>query len=136
LPVKLRGPFFLSKPWGDLVSFKILAGAVLLAFSASLLVPLSASAQFVQPGARTTTIQIEYHEPVPADGDLAAVRIKIYAQVQKDCDEAAKAFQMRCTVNSLNFNDPRNVGMQTPFVVVAHAQLTLFGETKPAGTSN
>ena len=118
------------------MSFKILAGAAVLAVSAALVFPVSGSAQLVPPGTRTTSIQIEYHEPVPIDGDMGAVRVKIYAQVQKDCEEAAKAFQMRCTVNSLNFNDPRNVGMQTPFVVVAHAQLTLFAEAKSTGPSN
>ncbi|HXP73565.1 MAG TPA: hypothetical protein VN823_05415 [Stellaceae bacterium] len=44
---------------------------------------------------------------------------------------------MRCTVNSMNFNDPRNVAMQGPAIMVAHAQLTLFGDSKPAsGSSN
>lgn len=114
---------------------KIVAGAVLLTLSTSVMLPPSAFAQLI-PATRTTTIQIEYHEPIPLDGDMSAVRSKIYAQVQKDCEEASKAFQMRCTVNSLNFNDPRNVGMQAPSIVVAHAQLTLFGETKPAGSSN
>lgn len=116
--------------------FRTLAGAALLTLSASLLVPAGGMAQLVPPGTRMTTIQIEYHEPVPADGDMGAVRTKIYAQVQKDCEEAAKAFQMRCAVNSLNFNDPRNVGMQTPYLVVAHAQLTLFAEPKSGGSSN
>jgi hypothetical protein len=120
---------------GDLVIPKTMAGAALLALATTLVLPPSASAQAIQ-GTRTTTIQIEYHEPVPVDGDRGAVRTKIYAQVQKDCEEAAKAFQMRCTVNSLSFSDPRNAGMQTPFVAIAHAQLTLFGEAKPAGGSN
>ena len=112
------------------------ASAVLLALAMCVLFSASGSAQLV-PATRTTTIQIEYHEPFPIDGDMSAVRSEIYAQVQKDCEEAAKAFQMRCTVNSLNFNDPRNVGMQGPSFVIAHAQLTLFGEIKPVtGTSN
>jgi hypothetical protein len=110
---------------------RVLAGAALLAIPMCSLFPVSGWSQNL-PGSRMTTIQIEYHEALPADGDMSAVRSKIYAQVQKDCEEAGKAFQMRCAVNSMNFNDPRSVMGQMPNIVVAHAQLTLFSDSKAA----
>ncbi len=76
-----------------------------------------------------TDIGIEYREPLPADGDMGALRIKVYAEVQKDCDAAAKAFQEHCSVSSINFADMPMNGL--PQEVVAHAQLSLAPDAKP-----
>ncbi|HEX3971514.1 MAG TPA: hypothetical protein VHX19_09325 [Stellaceae bacterium] len=96
--------------------------------------PLSSQAQMFGP-TRNTTIQIEYREPMPADGDMGALRTKIYVEVQKDCDAAAKAFQEHCAVNSINFNDIVQMNGQPPQGVIAHAQLSLTPETKPGNTA-
>lgn len=50
------------------------------------------------------TIQFHYHEPIPANADLASVRAKILAQIENDCATAAKAFGRQCVVNNVNFN--------------------------------
>jgi hypothetical protein len=86
--------------------------------------PNVGSAQMFQP-TRTTQIQIEYREPMPADGDMSALRMKIYAEVQKDCDAASKAFQARCTVANISFNDAVMGNAQPPTGVIARANLTL-----------
>jgi hypothetical protein len=106
----------------------VTVGALLVTF------PLSSRAQMFGP-TRNTTIQIEYREPMPADGDMGALRMKIYAQVQKDCDSAAKAFQEHCAVNSINFNDIVQMNGQPPQGVIAHAQLSLTPETKPGNAA-
>jgi hypothetical protein len=63
---------------------------------------------------------------------MSAVRNKIYAQVQKDCEGAAKAFQKQCMVNALTFNDPRGEDSEGPSIVSGHAELTLYGDNKVA----
>lgn len=91
--------------------------------------PFASKAQMFGP-TRTTSIQIEYREPMPADGDMSAIRTKIYAEVQKDCDAAAKAFQEQCSVSNISFNDMAMNG-QPPQGVIARAQLSLTPDTKP-----
>lgn len=95
--------------------------------------PFASKAQIFAP-TRTTSIQIEYREPMPADGDMGAVRTKIYAEVQKDCDAAAKAFQEQCSVNSISFNDMAMNG-QPPQGVIARAQLSLTPAAKPGNAT-
>lgn len=103
-------------------------GALLVMF------PLASKAQMFGP-VRNTTIQIEYREPMPADGDMGALRTKIYAQVQKDCDAAAQAFQQHCSVNSISFNDIAPMNGQPPQGVIAHAQLSLVPDAKPGNAT-
>ncbi len=113
---------------GRIVS-AVALGALLVTF------PWASKAQMFGP-TRNTTIQIEYREPMPADGDMGALRTRIYGQVQKDCDAAAKAFQEHCAVNSINFNDIVSMNGQPPQGVIAHAQLSLTPDTKPANAAD
>src|ERR1700735_4436060 len=94
-----------------------------------LLLPSGGHAQMFQP-TRTTQIQIEYREPIPADGDMSALRTKIYGEVQKDCDAAGKAFQARCSVANISFNDIVTGNGQPPTGVIARAQLMLANDPK------
>ena len=104
-----------------------LAACTLLVF------PVAGKAQIYAP-TRTTTIQIEYREPIPADGNMAALRTKIYAEVQTDCDNAAKAFQEKCSISSISFNDV-GVNGQPPQGVIARAQLSLTPDAKPGNAT-
>jgi hypothetical protein len=103
---------------------------LLPALAVCFLLPTSGHAQMFQP-TRTTQIQIEYREPMPANGDLSALRMKIYAEVQKDCDAAAQAFQSHCSVANISFNDIANNNGQPPTGVIARAQLMLTNDQKP-----
>jgi len=88
------------------------------------LLPTSGHAQFYQP-THNTSIQIEYREPIPANGDMTALRQHIYGEIQKDCDAAAKAFRTECSVVNISFNDIAMGSGLPPQGVIARAQLVL-----------
>ena len=87
---------------------RLISAAMLLLWSAA------APAMVQYPGQQTTQIQIQYHEPVPPGGDEAQIRAKIYAEIQRDCDAATKAFGRPCVVNQVNFNDMNNGAGMVP----------------------
>jgi hypothetical protein len=69
-------------------------------------------------------IEIEYREPVTG-GDQNGARNRIYAQVQKDCDAAARKFHKTCSVGRVAFDEnPRGGSADRP-TLLAHAQLRL-----------
>jgi len=64
----------------------------------------TAQAQFQQN--MKATAQFHYQEPIPSGADLAAARAKIMAQVEKDCETFAKAFNRQCNITMINFQGP------------------------------
>jgi hypothetical protein len=130
-----------------IVIWRILAGAVLLAFPLCLMQPMRGPAQQAppsapprhiammpmpmpiptspaQPAMPTTNIDVEYRETL-ADSGADAARNKIYAQVQKDCDAAAASFHKTCAVGDIRFTDQARMTTPGAPVLIAHAQLRL-----------
>jgi opacity protein-like surface antigen len=83
---------------------------LLAAASAAVLMASCAYAQDAQP-TMTATIQFQYQELIPNNGDAAAARSKIMAQLEKDCETAGKAFGRQCIINNVNFNENQNIQM-------------------------
>lgn len=112
----------------------VLAGVVLLAFPAFLLLPVIVPKPWPlpAPGTGAMTIHLDYHEPLPHDGDMVAVRNKIFAQAREDCEAAGKSFGMRCTITSVTVSAPEDMDGQITPVASGHAQLTLYPDGKAA----
>jgi hypothetical protein len=118
----------------DLVLRWVVAGAVLLALPAFLLLPLIAPKPWPlpAPGTGTIKVQLYYHEPLGDYRDADAARARIYAQAQRDCEAAGKSFQKRCVVNTVRVSAPEDEGGQIPPILTGHAELTLYPDDKPA----
>jgi hypothetical protein len=75
-------------------------------------------------------VTIQYHQPVPANGDKSAARVAIYRQVRKDCETAAITFGRKCVINRIFFTD--NVGWNNSYrgapMVNANVDMSLVGE--------
>lgn len=78
-------------------------------------------------------IQLQYHEVVIAGSDPSQIRLKIYQQIQKDCQLAAKAFSRKCIINQISiYVNPNYMSNATP-ILNATANLVLIEE--PAAAS-
>lgn len=55
-------------------------------------------------------LNFQYHEPIPASGDLSVSRAAILADAEKDCAAAQKAFGLQCVIGNIQF-DSRGMGM-------------------------
>jgi hypothetical protein len=82
-----------------------------------------AMAQF--PALSRMNVQLQYHEAVAAGSDPSQVRLKIYRQIQTDCQLAAKAFSRRCIINQISiYMNPNYTSNETP-ILNATANLVL-----------
>jgi len=121
----------------DLVLRWTVAGAVLLAVPAFLLLPLIAPKPWPLPGpgAGILNIHLDYHEPLGDYRDVDAARARVYAQAQRDCEAAGKSFGKRCVINSVTISAPQDEDGQIPPIVSGHAELTLYPDDKATAPS-
>ena len=57
-----------------------------------------------QSSLNSATINFQYREPIPQNGDTSAARSAILAAAEKDCAIAEKAFGLKCEINNIQFN--------------------------------
>ncbi|MDD2705649.1 MAG: hypothetical protein PHU07_10010 [Acidocella sp.] len=69
-----------------------------------------------QPGPSAGTMNFQYHEPIPQNGDLSVSRAAILSDAERDCASAQKAFGLQCLIGNIQFNNQGMPGMGYGFV--------------------
>ncbi len=63
---------------------------------------MSAAAQSSLASAQ---VNLQFHEPLPANGDTNAARAAVLADAEKACDALTKALNLPCSINNIQFNN-------------------------------